>query len=167
MTSIRAKGPQTCEVFSTELKKQLHEQTARADKLFTEVGEMKVELTEKDKEIELLRSSLGKAKKKCESLENSMAARQDSFSQEAQLAYTVISSSLLEVSAECSGISDDDQQISEEEFFDWLKVEMANLPNIIEAHSGYATRFTAEAVIGLMERSDCSDTSVLANSETD
>lgn len=43
---------------------------------------------------------------------------------------------------------------------------MANLPNIIEARSGYAARFTAEAVVGLMERSGCSDTSVLANPET-
>lgn len=49
---------------------------------------------------------------------------------------------------------------------------MANLPNVIQTRSGYAARFTgyaarftAEAVVGLMERSGCSDTPVLADPE--
>lgn len=111
MVAIWAKGPQMTEALSAGLKKQLPHQTSKADKLFTEVGEMKVGMAEKDKEISSLRSALKKDKKNWEALENVMAARQDSFNQEAQLAYSVISSALLEVGAESSGIGHDDQQI--------------------------------------------------------
>lgn len=42
---------------------------------------------------------------------------------------------------------------------------MTNLPNVIGTRSGYAARFTVEAVIGLLERNRCSDTSALADPE--
>lgn len=165
MVAIRAKGPQMAEAISTvpRLNKKLSERTERADKLFTELGEMKVEMAEKDKEPTALRAALKKEKKNRAALENAMATHLDFFNREALLAYSVISSALLEVGAETSSIGSDDHQVSEEEFFDWLKVEMANLPNVIHTHSGYAARFTAEAVVGLLEKGGCSDTLMLAD----
>lgn len=63
--AIRAKGPQLTEALSAvpALQKRLAEQTSKADKLFIEVGEMKVGLAERDRDrVTSLRPEEGEEK---------------------------------------------------------------------------------------------------------
>lgn len=77
----------------------------------------------------------------------------------------MISSVLADLGANVSNIGTSDHQIPEDEFFEWLKLEKENLPDIIRTRSGYAARFTAEAVVGLLEKGRCTHNPRLADKE--
>lgn len=81
------------------------------------------------------------------------------------VSYYVVSLVLADLGARISNIGENDHQIPEDVFFEWLKAEMENLPAIIRTQSGYAAHFTVEAVVGLLEKGGCTDTPKLADKE--
>lgn len=98
-------------------------------------------------------------------LEREAKDRRNNFGREAALAYSMLSSVLADLGASVANIGGDDCGISEPVFCEWLQVEFSNFRRILSTSSSYAARFTAEAVVGLLERSGCSDTSKLASDE--
>lgn len=147
------------------LTKEAAEQGKRADALFTEVGSLKVELASQAEELKATKAELEQEKRDKDKLEKALLDRQGTFDREAMLSYSMVSSVLADLGASVSSIGESDQQIPEDEFFEWLKVEMENLPEIIRTRSGYAASFTAEAVVGLLEKGRCTDTPKLVDKE--
>lgn len=115
------------------LKAKCEELTAQNNRLFTEVGELKLAVADREKKLtaaEKFTNKQSEALKAMESakvqLELAAANRNRDFSREASLSYSSLSSVLADLGADVASIGDDDHGIFESVFFEWLKVELNN-----------------------------------------
>lgn len=122
MTALQDKGLDFTQAIGSvakerdSLRTELADQDKKADALFTEVGNLKVALSQKGKELKDVKAALEEAKHDRARLEAELADRSAAFGREATLSYSVVSSVLEGLGAAVASIGDNDHEVPEDVF---------------------------------------------------